>query len=60
MATKKQKHEAAMEKRERFLAEQVRSGLAAQARDHDHREWVEGLESKNPKNEKYGKNDARQ
>ncbi len=35
MATKKQKHAAAMEKRERELAELKRTGLEAQRKDRD-------------------------
>ncbi len=38
MATRKQKHAAAMEKRERFMAELKRTGLAAQAKDIARRE----------------------
>lgn len=37
MATKKQKREAALAKREKFLEEVRRDGLAAQERDRQHR-----------------------
>jgi hypothetical protein len=35
MATKKQKREAALARREKFLADERAAGLAAQALDHD-------------------------
>lgn len=38
MATRKQKHEVALAKRERRLAEEQASGLEAQRKDREHRE----------------------
>jgi hypothetical protein len=38
MATKKQKRQAALEKRAAFEAEIKRTGLEAQRQDHEHRE----------------------
>lgn len=39
MATKKQKHEAAMARREKWLADRRESGLRAQKQDRDVREY---------------------
>lgn len=52
MATRKQKHAAAMAKRERWLAEVKSQGLRAQKEDHEQREAAKKKQEKQEKSKK--------